>query len=117
MKRFTVFAALVAILLSLIVAPAFQVQAQSYDHTWSPGWGGPHNPGVSVTDDRSKGYWQYQYTWIQTGGTNGFIIVYYDLICVGKRCPSTSAATSCWITGYGTGPCAEGANASIPRNL
>ena len=92
--------------------------AQTYDHTWAPGWGAPYNPGVIVNDARSKGSWQYQYYAIQTGGTNGFVIVYYNLVCVGPgKCPSTAAAPSCWITGYGNGPCAEGANASIPRNI
>ncbi|BCB21900.1 hypothetical protein [Bosea sp. ANAM02] len=93
--------------------------AQTYDHTWTPGNGyAPYNPGVIINDGRSKGWWQYQYYAIQTGGTNGFIIVYYNLVCVGPgRCGATSAASSCWITGYGNGPCAEGPNASIPRNL
>ncbi len=100
-------------------SPAKVELAQTRDHTWTPGnWSAPYNPGVIINDGRSKGWWQYQYYAIQAGGTNGFVIVYYNLVCVGPgRCGATSAASSCWITGYGTGPCAEGANASIPRNL
>lgn len=63
------------------------------------------------------GTWQYQYYFIQTGGTNGFVIVHYNLVCVGGNCAPTSAASTCWITGYGTGPCADYPNNTIGRNL
>lgn len=62
------------------------------------------------------GHWEYRWYAIQTGGTNGFVIVYFDLTCIDGECAPTDASAQCWITGYGTGPCAEGANAAIPRN-
>lgn len=89
--------------------------AQYQDHTWNPNWGAPYNPGVVVQDNRPKGYWEYQYYYIQTKGTNGFIIIYYNLVCAGagKRCPPTSAPSSCYIAGGWLSDC----DTSIPRNL
>ncbi|AOG02962.1 hypothetical protein [Bosea sp. RAC05] len=93
--------------------------AQYQDHTWNPTWGAPYNPGISVQDSRARGSWEYQVYYIQTSGTNGFIIVYYNLICAGAgvRCPSTTASATCWIAGGIIGDCLDGVNATIPRNF
>lgn len=96
-------------------SPARVQLAQTYDHIWNPGLAPPYNPGVIINDTSPRGYWEYQYYFIQTENTNGFIIVYYNLVCAGsgKKCPATSAPASCFLAGGWYGDC----DTSIPRNF
>lgn len=50
------------------------------------------------------GQWAFQTYYIQTQGTNGFIISYLNLVCYpgGSVCNTPApSVTSCWVTGYG----------------